>query len=188
MKETQTYKLNQWEKADRIVMADFNSDNAKLDAALAALSGRVDAAGDNSALASKLGRTEVLMEDTSSDAINWMSVSDYVDSWNDWDMYGILFVPDLSQCSGDDGVYLELMGPKASDTRIRTDLSLGPFLALLFPWHSEDRIVQGVILGPGPTVLRADLPFKKISKIGIGLKTSQSHLFSGTHLTLFGLR
>ena len=53
MNYTQNYQLTQWEKADRIVMADFNSDNAKLDAALrtqntritteaARLDGRID--------------------------------------------------------------------------------------------------------------------------------------------------
>ena len=36
MKQTENYQLNQWEKDDRIQMEDFNSDNAKIDAALAA--------------------------------------------------------------------------------------------------------------------------------------------------------
>lgn len=34
MKQTENYQLNQWEKADRIQMEDFNADNAKIDAAL----------------------------------------------------------------------------------------------------------------------------------------------------------
>ena len=41
MNYTQNYQLTQWEKADRIVMADFNSDNAKLDAALQAQNTRI---------------------------------------------------------------------------------------------------------------------------------------------------
>lgn len=36
MHQTTNYQLNQWEKTDRILMADFNSDNSKLDAALKA--------------------------------------------------------------------------------------------------------------------------------------------------------
>lgn len=36
MKYTETYQLNQWEKTDRIQMEDFNSDNARVEAALAA--------------------------------------------------------------------------------------------------------------------------------------------------------
>ena len=37
MTKTEYYSLNQWQASDRVLMADFNSDNAKLDAALHAL-------------------------------------------------------------------------------------------------------------------------------------------------------
>lgn len=37
MDKTQKYQLSQWEKTDRIMMEDFNGDNAKVEAALAAL-------------------------------------------------------------------------------------------------------------------------------------------------------
>ena len=36
MQHTQNYQLSRWEKDDRIMMEDFNADNAKLDAALKA--------------------------------------------------------------------------------------------------------------------------------------------------------
>ena len=36
MTKTTNYQLNQWEKSDRIMMEDFNADNQKIDAALAA--------------------------------------------------------------------------------------------------------------------------------------------------------
>ena len=36
MTKTTNYQLNQWAKSDRIMMTDFNADNQKLDAALAA--------------------------------------------------------------------------------------------------------------------------------------------------------
>ena len=38
MTKTTNYQLNQWAKSDRVLMEDFNSDNAKIDAALAAKS------------------------------------------------------------------------------------------------------------------------------------------------------
>ena len=37
MTKTTNYQLNQWAKSDRIMMDDFNADNAKIDAALGAL-------------------------------------------------------------------------------------------------------------------------------------------------------
>lgn len=33
--KTQNYQLNQWVKSDRVLMSEFNADNAKIDAALA---------------------------------------------------------------------------------------------------------------------------------------------------------
>ena len=35
MQKTEHYQLNQWDRTDRILMEDFNGDNAKIDAALA---------------------------------------------------------------------------------------------------------------------------------------------------------
>lgn len=40
MNYTSNYQLSQWDKSDRILMEDFNADNAKVDTALAELSGR----------------------------------------------------------------------------------------------------------------------------------------------------
>ena len=37
MTKTTNYQLNQWAKSDRIMLEDFNADNAKIDAALGAL-------------------------------------------------------------------------------------------------------------------------------------------------------
>ena len=40
MNQTANYQLSQWETTDRILMADFNSDNAKIDGALKGLADR----------------------------------------------------------------------------------------------------------------------------------------------------
>lgn len=40
MNQTTNYQLSQWEEEDRILREDFNTDNAKVDAALAALAAR----------------------------------------------------------------------------------------------------------------------------------------------------
>lgn len=50
MEKTPRYQLSQWEKTDRILMEDFNADNANLEAALTALNtGKADLAAFNSA-------------------------------------------------------------------------------------------------------------------------------------------
>ena len=47
MKKTEHYQLNQWEYPDRILMSDFNADNARIDAALAAANAAVAAEAGN---------------------------------------------------------------------------------------------------------------------------------------------
>ena len=44
MTKTTNYQLNQWAKSDRIMMDDFNADNAKIDAALKANADAIAAA------------------------------------------------------------------------------------------------------------------------------------------------
>ena len=58
MQHTQNYQLSRWEKDDRIMMEDFNADNEKIDAALAAKADAEDvtALGETvAALAAGLG-------------------------------------------------------------------------------------------------------------------------------------
>ena len=47
---TPNYQLSQWERADKVLMEDFNADNAKTDAAIKAVDVRVDGKADRSAL------------------------------------------------------------------------------------------------------------------------------------------
>lgn len=187
MKETAHYKLNQWELSDLIRMQDFNADNTKLDAALAALSARVDAAGDSSALDAKLGRTEIIWSRNSGDQYDWYSMPPEIESWDDWDLYGILYLPGLSQCGGTDRVHFDVL-KATGGTRLETELPLGPFLALLFPWHGGDRAIRGLMIGAGTAVLQANFAFKDIGSLGLGLTSSQGHMISGDEITVFGLR
>ena len=46
MTKSTNYQLNQWAKSDRVMMDDFNADNAKIDAALKANADAIMAAGN----------------------------------------------------------------------------------------------------------------------------------------------
>ena len=46
MEQTSNYQLNQWAESDRILRTDFNSDNAKIEAALAEHSQKLDWQGN----------------------------------------------------------------------------------------------------------------------------------------------
>ena len=47
---TKNYSLSQWERSDKVLMDDFNADNAKIDAALGTLATRVSQKAEQSAL------------------------------------------------------------------------------------------------------------------------------------------
>ena len=49
MDKTRNYQLNQWAAGDKVQRIDFNADNAKIDAAIAAVSARADALGTSKA-------------------------------------------------------------------------------------------------------------------------------------------
>ena len=53
---TENYQLSQWERTDRVQMEDFNADNAKIDAALAAHDGLLAA---HAAELAKMGNCQV---------------------------------------------------------------------------------------------------------------------------------
>lgn len=59
MEQTTNYGLSQWAQTDRIQMEDFNSDNAKIDAALKA---SADAVASHTAAIAKLGNCAVYYE------------------------------------------------------------------------------------------------------------------------------
>ena len=78
MNYTGNYQLNQWEKTDRVLMDDFNADNAKLDAALKANADAVTALANRSRF-TKLREVNVTVETTPLE----ISVADI--DWSQWD-------------------------------------------------------------------------------------------------------
>lgn len=66
MTKTQNYQLNQWESTDKISRGDFNSDNAKLDAALAAKAEKSSVTALETALASYKTQNEASLAALSS--------------------------------------------------------------------------------------------------------------------------
>ena len=62
---TPNYGLSQWEKTDKVIMEDFNADNAAIDAALGALAGAVEEQGEalaaHTSALSKIGNCAVLV-------------------------------------------------------------------------------------------------------------------------------
>ena len=94
MNQTTNYQLSQWEASDRILMSDFNNDNAKIDAALktqaeaiSALGAQLDAKADQddlTALANRSRFTKLKEVNVAANtSIFELDLSDI--TWSQWD-------------------------------------------------------------------------------------------------------
>lgn len=132
MKQTSNYQLNQWEMTDRIQMEDFNRDNEKVDAALAATAQQAALAG-----------TQLIATVTVESEVNYLTLplSDI-----DWDAYSMVYLfyhADLYSTS--DKQTFDLGNQRLFSTAGSSIVANAPpleFILQLFPFFSKYHIVQ----------------------------------------------
>lgn len=174
MKQTQTYQLNQWEPADRILMEDFNADNAKLDAALA----------------EKLGRARIIKTMALPSASTFdLDLTDI--DWNKWGLIG--FSLDLlTMGSGTpSAVYCQVKTSGSGVTEYCSSAKNGyivhstymPLFVGLLPLHDSSRRVESLYLGSSSGIGFAACTFADLTglRVGGGFSASQT-------LTLWGIK
>ena len=133
MTKTTNYQLNQWEKTDRIMMDDFNADNAKLDETLA-----VHAA----ALAGKVPMTVLYDETLTEPKIN-MEFYMGREGWTNYSIVALIYIPPentsgemvyIKQGPSRSSTHYDIfnMGAGAQDSFAPTETNHG-FLTLFFP-------------------------------------------------------
>lgn len=71
LKQTENYQLNQWEKPDRIMMEDFNADNAKLDAVIKSETHRIEHMPHGVLLCGGVAETAVPRIDLDVSQVDW---------------------------------------------------------------------------------------------------------------------
>jgi len=133
MKQTEHYQLNQWELPDRIRMEDFNTDNAKLDAALGAL---------NAGLAGRLGQIELLdsfTRDTNFGYQGFYAVPRGY-GWADFAVTAATIIPNDLESSAQDQITVTI-----KDGETLGIVTGGPILVVFFPLHDPTRKTQGLI-------------------------------------------
>jgi len=149
MEQTEHIKLSQWAPEDRIRREDFNSDNAKVETALAALSG---------GLAGKVGKP-VILRDKKSDGGPALAYSAnfLIDNWSDWEYVAVLV--DFPS------------GPIATAKNVRYIIGVdyligthpyGPALMLFCPHHDGSRPAHGLIFGGFLGAFTADFSFQEM--------------------------
>lgn len=174
MKQTEHCGLNQWDPADRILREDFNADNLKI----------------AQALAGKLGRFEEIHIDESSTPAGGIGVNHMVKNWNKWDMFGLFFYPKILSEYADTPFQVSLDchdGQTITHPEVAI-LQPDPLLVLLFPWHDENRLVEGVVIGGGTKVFRMSFPFKQFGFIRFIPVNKADPYFCGDYACRFGVR
>ena len=204
--QTTNYQLNQWEPTDQVLRTDFNADNAKLDAALKALSDQVIQKADASTVSSlsqtvaakaeQNALTEEINARTAADTvlaqkagmqliqqIQLVESDGYVNQplSIDWDQWGIIWL---------------ILRPKFSETTFYNAYFIpkpyiyfgeevyGDLAVQLYPFFHKDMEINGHSW-TGQTV-SGDSCYQDVT--GFHIATYSGHLVSGSTLTIWGMK
>lgn len=174
MKQTEQYGLNQWELTDRIRMADFNTDNAKIAAALAGKTGRLEVITFNSLGSPSLG----------------LGASPFVSNWNDWEMTFFFLHADYTPAGAASQLKVQFeCSDGSTQPQVVALLNPDSLLMIFFPRHDENSLVEGAIIGGGTKVFQMPFPFKHLSRMSFGpITTTSQNFFQDAHIRHFGIR
>lgn len=174
MKQTDQYGLNQWEPTDRILMEDFNADNLKIAAALAG----------------KMGRFEAIYSDASERPTGSISTNPMVHNWNDWELYCYFFHVEIDPAELNNTIQLRFRCPigETHENEIVARLPPASLLILLFPWHDENRMVEGLVIGGGTKVFKLPFTFKNLISIDFIPVTHSFTIYQKHETARFGVR
>ena len=162
MNKTANYQLNQWAKSDRVLMEDFNADNAKLDAALAALDEEnTQRKSAISALQTKSSLQEIkTVSATTAEPSVTVPVNDI--SWSRWKIVAMEF-----RTNTDSPVVVYLND--SSSTVICGGRKR--FMSLLFPMGRNDTLFAGLDLGASAEAFSSSYTFAEAESIRLKLPT-----------------
>ena len=119
---TTNYQLNQWEKSDRILMADFNADNQKIDAAIAG----------------RLGPIQTIKSMTI-DAQSSSLLLDLSDiAWDKWSIIAIACDLGISDTTINRSMIVSFTSSTGSDS-LRTSFIPNKHILTLFPCRDGSR-------------------------------------------------
>lgn len=186
MNQTPHLQLNQWEKSDRIMMEDFNADNAKLDEAL-------DRRAEYIVL-----RDVVTTEDSTRIEIDLSGI--------DLRAYRELYLrmENIDTCTNTKGVLLFLNedeeeflavyynGPNISSEpylRVFTEFRLLPAVCLAGRTLYFNRPREDTVEGSESDYVLSPHRTEEIRKLTLGVHKEEEQIFyAGTHITLTGLK
>ena len=195
---TTNYQLNQWEATDQVLRTDFNQDNAKLDAALAAhdtaLAGKASVTdleaveeeldaetAARTALAAQLeAKTglHLLQTTTLTGPAYSLGLDPATVDWTQWKHLYLCLSPQLEQ-----NTTYNLVFNNHADYRLIRYGGSG-FTLQLFPLNGHSPLCSGLLLFQSPAPFCFDFSWAQLTDIGI--ESSGGAFVAGTKFTVLG--
>ena len=165
MEQTSNYQLNQWAESDRILRTDFNSDNAKIEAALA----------------DKLGKIELIqtVTATSNSTALVMDLTSF--AWSDWSILFFQFRCGASNYSNTLRMYL---GGASGIGYLAELTQRNNMLGILFPGRNAAERVCAVGF-PGGQLGISTSTYSQIEKMQVSI--TPTYMDGSEQLLLYGI-
>ena len=190
MNHTTNYQLSQWETTDRILMSDFNADNAKIDAALAAhdaaLASKADAA-DVTALTQALAALETkstlqtlkAVTQAADDSVLTIDLSDM-----DWSQWSTVYICLDLQGSG---YFYSAYGNEYEN--YESHRVPGHHCLVLWPMHQSGGDIGGVFVGyNAPALIGPGITYAQFTSYKAVCSDSGYTIKAGSKITVKGLK
>ena len=181
MNHTKNYQLSQWEMEDRLLMEDFNGDNAKVDAALKAQADALAAQGRQLAeVQSQVGLRLLFTRRLGS------TQSDFHASLQgiNWSKYAVVHIAaDIKQDGR--GVMAWLKG--GGQTITVANGQYGGFQVVLFPCGRGSRALSGFALtSNGSFIQRASMTYDQLTELHMQTAQSNLPILAGSTVSVYG--
>lgn len=178
MQQTEQFKLNQWQKDDRIRMDDFNTDNLKIETALQAL---------NQGLEGKLGKSKLIHRHRfsgtfTSTAINIPSL--FKIDWGEWEHVAVLGDIVVQNCDDNDFIDLDF----DPNTQPLTHFKAGPVILLFSPRHNAAAKISGFGIGHGVSFFSSNTSYQDISAFFVSKAGNYEHRITNIDFRFLGIK
>lgn len=167
MNKTEHFQLNLWDSTDRIMMEDFNADNAKID----------------QLLVGKLGPIEQIRE-VALEAVATSLTMDISDmDWGRWNIVFIEFQPISSDSTAGVQFSLRVNGTPSGAGNYTT---IEPRMILAFPLRNAERPARALYF-PGGYFQLSTEPYSAVTSL-VAYGNKANCLSAGSVIRMYGIR
>lgn len=169
--QTTNYELNQWLSTDQVVRTDFNADNAKIDAALAALAEQVG--------------LRTLLDETMTTPTESVDLSLAEIDWSQWRTIYVRLFPVIS---GGNSYCIGYRVPGGTRYNcIGTSVQKDTFL-LSYPLYSGESLFHGLVFSSECQYFGLSRTFSQVEAFSIYTNISGAQFAAGSRFLIQGER